>query len=143
MSLLGFFTIVKFHVCPHSKGDAQSIITFFRKRLQTTILCWFEIPESLAILSCQDIGTEILILVSGVEGVSADTIHLLLSDQTMSISSGEFFRMCVWLLSCLLTPSPSTQHCSPNLDYPFWFLSALPSGHFTARSPIVFLLSHR
>ena len=85
MSLLGFFTIVKFHVCPHSKGDAQSIITFFRKRLQTTILCWFEIPESLAILSCQDIGTEILILVSGVDGVSADTIHLLLSDRTMSI----------------------------------------------------------
>ena len=68
---------MKFHVCPHSKGDAQSIITFFRTRLQTTILCWFEIPESLAILSCQDIGTEILILVSGVDGVSADTIHLL------------------------------------------------------------------
>ena len=68
---------MKFHVCPHSKGDAQSIITFFRTRLQTTILCWFEIPGSLAILSCRDIGTEILILVSGVDGVSVDTIHLL------------------------------------------------------------------
>ena len=98
---------MKFHVCPHSKGDdAQSIITFFRTRLETTILCWFEIPESLVILSRQEMGRAILILNDlGVDGLPVVTDTVFIRSDTDNLLRGDSSG-CI----CGYSPVPVSRH---------------------------------